>query len=199
MGAGLLEDPIAPQEEPLYQAAEDQIPEEQVVYQESAVYEERAASAYDNYEEQEQQAIVAAQRSLVPSIPEDAPVFTGPVYNLESYDNLPAPLESHQHMEQIEGNPDDPFAPTRYRLVTTHILPPLMVYAPPTNPIRERPIRKRVAKKAWDAPLGEVCAAVPGLRYWLPQDVHLSGLFCNGHEVLRPKFVVHWQWTADGG
>jgi len=88
------------------------------------------------------------------------PVFSGPIYNLESLENLPEPIESHQRLERIEGDESDPFAPLRYRLVTTHILPPVIVYAPqalpppspPPSEVRRRP-RER---KAWEQTLGEL-------------------------------------------
>lgn len=87
----------------------------------------------------------------------DTPVFNGPVFNLESYDNLPEPVESHQRLEPIEGDEGiDSNGNKKYKLVTTHILPPVTVYAPPANPVKLRPIRERAGRTQWSHNLGEL-------------------------------------------
>lgn len=67
-------------------------------------------------------------------VTDHTPVFSGPIYNLDSLDDLPEPIESHQQLEHLEGDESDPFSAHRYRLITTHILPPVVVYAPPARP-----------------------------------------------------------------
>lgn len=88
--------------------------------------------------------------------------MNGPVYNLESMENLPEPIESHQHLEHIEGDESDPFAPRRYRLITTHILPPVVVTAPTSGPPppvisrRQRVVREKKEPRHWPRNLGEL-------------------------------------------
>uniref|UniRef100_A0A7S1NM55 GST N-terminal domain-containing protein n=1 Tax=Eutreptiella gymnastica TaxID=73025 RepID=A0A7S1NM55_9EUGL len=86
----------------------------------------------------------------------DTPVFNGPVFNIGSYDNLPQPAETRQHLEPVEGNDDDPFAAKKFKLVTTHILPPVTVSAPASaGPVRREMIEKPV-RTSWDGVLGEL-------------------------------------------
>eukprot|EP00668_Euglena_longa_P040532 GGOE01053363.1.p1 GENE.GGOE01053363.1~~GGOE01053363.1.p1 ORF type:complete len:695 (-),score=97.85 GGOE01053363.1:415-2412(-) len=93
-------------------------------------------------------------------VTDHTPVFSGPIYNLDSLDDLPEPIESHQQLEHLEGDESDPFSAHRYRLITTHILPPVVVYAPParlTIPDGETPtIRQRREQKLWQHSLGEL-------------------------------------------
>lgn len=106
-------------------------------------------------------------------VSEDTPVFNGPVTNIGSYDNLPQPAETRQHLEPLEGNEDDPFAPKKYKLVTTHILPPVTVSGPAAGALTVNggPLRREISEKpvrqSWDGVLGEVwhsCSGLPSHR-----------------------------------